>query len=127
MDWQWFRTGVERKLEPILQKHGLHRLTGKAYEPDENQDTHDGFFYAHVTDDRPFLGVDILEWSRFVAGEIRYFYWLRVETREGYLDRRSLGDPDLEVNRGWIVNQAEELDANLEDAAVVLEAYLSSL
>ncbi len=118
--------GVEQTLEPVLETYGLHRLTGRAYEPDENWETHDVFFYARSTDDSVFLTVDILRWMVFPEGKRRDFYWLRVETREGYLHRRVTGDPDLEMYQGWIVHQPEELDENLDDAAVVLEAYLSS-
>ena len=128
MDWDWFRSAVELRLEPMLQQYGLHRLTGKAYEFDEEEwGKGDAFFYAHPSDERPFLTIDLLKWNRFEQGKQIDFYWLRVETWNGQLNRQTSNTPDLENFVGWIFYQRHELEPILQEVVGVLEAHLSQL
>jgi hypothetical protein len=100
-------------------------MVGKGYEQDEDHETKYGFSYAHASDDRSWLDVDILQRPHVSSGKVIWFYWFRVNTRTSHLMRRSLGDPALEMYEGWILFNPDELADVMEEDVSVLEANLS--
>jgi hypothetical protein len=127
VNWEWFRSAVADLLEPVLNRYGLYHLIGHAYELEENQDTHDVLKYVRSGHDKLTLCVDILEWS--YPGKIdKTFYWFRIIDYASFtqLNRRYSTDEALDIFRGWIVLEQRELEPALQEAAEVLEEYLST-
>jgi hypothetical protein len=124
--WIWFYELVEQKLGDLLEQHHFKKLTGKAYEEDENKDTHGIVMYA--SDKNVKVSIELLSEMSIVGNAP--FYLVRVyagmDTLKQWLypNIRSQTS-ETSLWEGWKCSNKIDVEKAFDEIAVGLKQYLN--